>query len=176
MPRVCRFHGSCAPPRHRSHPVACGTVVVQELLHPSLRMANAHVCCGNARAAKTWITMYNVGRTVPQSGRGSYSGPCRTFGPNFRSRRPGFRSGLSVGEPPAPPWFRPRPTVLCGESSVRRSGKAPGFRPKPRSTTGVSARNPGRTTGVSARNPGPLTGISAEIPVIGPGFPPKSRS
>ncbi len=49
-----------------------------------------------------------------------------------------FAPELSVGEPPAPPWFRPRPTALCGESSARRTGKrrafdrklgrAPGFR------------------------------------------------
>ena len=59
----------------------------------------------------------------------------RTFG---RGGRPGFRPGLSVGEPSAPPWFRPGSAGLSAQT--------------PRSTTGVCGPNPRSTTGVSSRN------------------------
>ena len=55
--------------------------------------------------------LFFLGRTGPQSGRGSYSGPCRVFGPKVRSRRPRFRPALSIGDPTAPPRFAPRPTA-----------------------------------------------------------------
>ena len=68
----------------------------------------------------------------------------RTFG---RGGRPGFRPGLSVGEPSAPPWFRP-------------------------GSAGLSAQTP---VGVCGRNLGRRPGFQAEIPVVDLGFKPKLR-
>ena len=117
-------------------------------------------------ALYTVVVRYTVGRTGPQSGQGSYSVPCRTFGPNARSRRPGFRSGLSVGEPPAPPWsFDPADRYFVAKVRRGGAGRRRAFGPKSRSTTGVSARNPGRPPG-----------FPPEIPVDDRDFPPRRRA
>ena len=93
-------------------------------------------------------------RRVANSGTLGSTGPYTSGGAivvrgAFRSKvrwpRPGFRPGLPVGDPAAPPWFRPaRPKfvlkVRCGGAGKPRLVK-PDFQPKPRSVIGIWSRN-----------------------------------
>ena len=79
--------------------------------------------------------------------RGRSFGPAhRTLAPKARSGRPGFAA-------PGSPGFRlgrvesPMRTTVVSAPAGR---EAPGFRPKPRSSTGVSDRNFGRSPGFQA--------------------------
>ena len=77
----------------------------------------------------------------------------RSFGPAHRTLEPKARSGRPGFAAPGSPGFRlgrvesPMRTTVVSAPAGR---EAPGFRPKPRSSTGVSDRNFGRSPGFQA--------------------------